>query len=155
MKQFLLLSLVEVRANTYSKYGNAKHNDFCTKSIEKKAMMSTFCFENCPSRKYTAYPHLAGTEGDTKLTQEVYDTWKAQRLDYVASVSYDVLLSYPDRTDPNLVTLLGTNGEILHQTQTVDKILSDDQNHTDVIAPFNAYSPAGNVTTVSISSHQS
>ena len=123
--------------------------------LRKETMMCTFCFENCPSRKYTAYPHLAGTEGDTKLTQEVYDTWKGQGLDYVASVSYDVLLSYPDRTDPNLVTLIGANGEILHQTQTVEKILSDDQNHTDVIAPFNAYSPAGNVTTVSISSHQS
>ena len=50
----------------------------------------------------TQRPHLGGTEAELETAQWVYDTW-AQFLDDVNYVPYDVLLSYPSDTQPNLV----------------------------------------------------
>ena len=62
----------------------------------------------------------------------------------MTKVTYEVLLSYPNKTDPNYIQL--RNGTaVLHETQLEELILSPDQNHTDVVPPFNAYSPAGDV----------
>ncbi len=42
------------------------------------------------NRKFTEYTHLAGTEGDDRLTQELYDTWIQQGLDHVATSTYEL-----------------------------------------------------------------
>jgi len=97
-------------------------------------------------RKYTKYPHLAGTDGETELGQEIYRTWLEQGLDYVTNNTYDILLSYPNKTDPNYIYLIDDNNEIKYTTQTVEKIVRDDQNDSRVVPPFNAYSPAAEVT---------
>ena len=97
-------------------------------------------------RKYTEYPHLAGTDGETELGQLIYDTWVEQGLDYVTNNTYDILLSYPNQSDPNYVYLLDDNGNIQYITQTVEKIVRDDQNDSRVVPPFNAYSAAADVT---------
>jgi N-acetylated-alpha-linked acidic dipeptidase len=94
-------------------------------------------------RKYTAYPHLAGTDGERELGEEIYRTWVEQGLDYVTNNTYDILLSYPNQSDPNYVYLLDENGNEIHRTQTEEQIVRDDQNGTRVVPPFNAYSPAG------------
>ena len=96
-------------------------------------------------RQYTRYPHLAGTEGEARLAAELYDTWTRQGLDYVTTDTYDVLLSYPNRSEPNYVSLLDAAGRTVHRSQLSEKTLSPDQNHSDVVPPFNAYSPPGHV----------
>ena len=42
------------------------------------------------NRKYTEYTHVAGTPGDEKLVQELYDTWVDQELDHVEKSTYEV-----------------------------------------------------------------
>jgi len=96
-------------------------------------------------RRYTLYPHLAGTEGEDRLAAKIYNTWTQQGLDYVTNDTYEVLLSYPNRSDPNYVSLLDGNGRQVYRSQLFEKILSHDQNHSDVIPPFNAFSPSGHV----------
>ena len=44
------------------------------------------------NRKYTGYTHVAGTPGDEKLVQELYDTWVDQELDHVEKSTYEVLV---------------------------------------------------------------
>lgn len=97
-------------------------------------------------RQFTAYPHLAGTPGEHLLAAEIYNTWIQQGLDYVTSDTYEVLLSYPNRSDPNYVFLFDADGNEVYRSQKFEKILSPDQNHSDVVPPFNAYSPPGHVT---------
>ena len=63
----------------------------------------------------------------------------------MTSDTYDVLLSYPNRSDPNYVALLDADGRVVYRSQLFEKILSPDQNHSDVVPPFNAYSPPGHV----------
>jgi len=92
------------------------------------------------------YPHLAGTPGEDRLGSEIYDTWVQQGLDYVTNDTYDILLSYPNRSDPSYVYLFDADGNEVYRTQKFEKILSGDQNHSDVVPPFNAYSPSGDVT---------
>ena len=96
-------------------------------------------------RKYTSYPHMGGTPGEDILGVELMDEWRRQGLDHVTSVTYDVLLSYPNTSDPNMIYLLNGTGGVEHATQREEEIVRDDQNHTDVIPPFNAYSPPGDV----------
>lgn len=38
---------------------------------------------------------MAGTSGDKRAADYVYDQWKSQGLDNVQMVDYDVLLDYP------------------------------------------------------------
>lgn len=52
----------------------------------------------------TSRPHLGGTETEWENAQWVADTWRAQGLDDVHLVPYDVLLSYPKNDTPNLVS---------------------------------------------------
>ena len=42
------------------------------------------------NRKYTEYTHVAGTPGDEKLVQELYDTWVDQELDHVEKSTHEV-----------------------------------------------------------------
>ena len=98
-------------------------------------------------RKRTAYPHLAGQEGSFRQADELAKLWEDQGLDKVEKPEYDVLLSYPQKDDPNLVYLYdesNPSNPIFISART-EKILSPDQNHSDVVPPYNAYSPSGDV----------
>ena len=88
---------------------------------------------------------MGGTPGEDMLANELMETWRSQGLDHVTSVTYDVLLSYPNTSDPNMIYLVDESGGVQHATQREEAIVRDDQNHTDVIPPFNAYSPPGDV----------
>jgi CHASE2 domain-containing sensor protein len=57
-------------------------------------------------RYLTSHPHLAGTEADLTQAEYIRDLWKEQGFDRVDIVGYDVLLSYPNETDPNVISLV-------------------------------------------------
>ena len=88
---------------------------------------------------------MGGTPGENKLADEMMSEWTRQGLDHVSRVTYDVLLSYPDKDNPNVIYLLDDKDTAQFTTQLAEEILSEDQDHPDVVPPFNAYSPAGNV----------
>ena len=96
-------------------------------------------------RRWTQYTHLGGTEGSRRLAKEITEEWRKQGLDQVMSQDYEVLLSYPNWTNPSYVQLLDGNGNQLFISQLTEAILSPDQNQSDVVPPYNAYSAKGDV----------
>ena len=62
-------------------------------------------------RDFTSHPHLAGTSADKEQAEQLKKIWLDQGLDRVDIVSYEVLLSYPEDGDPNIISL--HNGKLI------------------------------------------
>ena len=96
------------------------------------------------SRHLSATPHLAGTAADWDTADQLRQFWQHEAcLDQVHIYPYDVLLSYPDIRSPNKIVIKDENDQDIFTTQLFEKVLDPDQNQTDVIPPFNAYSASG------------
>ena len=93
-------------------------------------------------RDLTEHPHLAGTPADKQQADDLAKFWEDNGLQSVV-VPYDVLLSYPDPDNPNRIELQDGSGNVLYTTQLVEKIVRPEQDHPDVVPPFNAYSAPG------------
>lgn len=66
-------------------------------------------------RKFTRLPHLAGTEQNLKYAEQIKKEWQEFGLDSVELVPYDVLLSYPNKTQPNYISIVDSVGnEVMH-----------------------------------------
>ncbi|XP_023557921.1 N-acetylated-alpha-linked acidic dipeptidase 2 isoform X3 [Octodon degus] len=61
-------------------------------------------------RSFTELPHLAGTEQNLLLAKRIQTQWKKFGLDSADLVHYDVLLSYPNETHANYVSVLDEHG---------------------------------------------
>ncbi|ROT78135.1 hypothetical protein C7M84_003149 [Penaeus vannamei] len=98
-------------------------------------------------RHLTSRPHLGGTETEWENAQWVADTWRAQGLDDVHLVPYDVLLSYPKNDTPNLVRILNSAGEEVWASHGWQKpIHAPEESSPEILPNFNAYSAPGNIT---------
>uniref|UniRef100_A0A8D0GME5 Glutamate carboxypeptidase 2 n=1 Tax=Sphenodon punctatus TaxID=8508 RepID=A0A8D0GME5_SPHPU len=78
----------------------------------KKAFMAEMKAENIKQhlRNFTWLPHLAGTEENLRLALQIKAQWKEFGLDSVQLTPYDVLLSYPNKTNPNYVSIVDEQG---------------------------------------------
>ncbi|KAM9320565.1 putative N-acetylated-alpha-linked acidic dipeptidase [Gastrophryne carolinensis] len=92
---------------------------------------------------FTRVPHLAGTEENYRLAQQIQAQWKQYGLDKVELAHYDILLSYPNNTDPNYISIIDEHGNELYNTSLYEPIPEEYQNITDVVPPYNAYSAPG------------
>ncbi|GLD52381.1 putative N-acetylated-alpha-linked acidic dipeptidase isoform X1, partial [Lates japonicus] len=61
-------------------------------------------------RKFTRLPHLAGTEQNLKYAEQIMKEWQEFGLDSVEMVPYDVLLSYPNKSQPNYISIVDQLG---------------------------------------------
>ncbi|CAF0790038.1 unnamed protein product [Didymodactylos carnosus] len=88
--------------------------------------------------------HLAGTSDDSEEALSIAQQWKDYGLD-VTIHPYQVLLSYPDSTVPNRVSVLDTNGRIIYQTNGSESTYAEDGNlpFDRIVKPFLAYTPDG------------
>ena len=59
---------------------------------------------------FTRIPHLAGTEQNFQLAKQIQSQWKDFGLDSVELAHYDVLLSYPNESHPNYISIIDENG---------------------------------------------
>ncbi|KAG9481062.1 hypothetical protein GDO78_010353, partial [Eleutherodactylus coqui] len=92
---------------------------------------------------FSRRPHIAGSVQDEEvLATYIHNTWKSN-LHGSKVYNYTVLLSYPNASDPNYVSILSADGVESNLSDKVEKILSPDQNDSTVVNPFNAYSPSG------------
>ncbi|MED6257585.1 hypothetical protein ATANTOWER_027473, partial [Ataeniobius toweri] len=57
-------------------------------------------------RKFTRLPHLAGTEQNLKYAEQIMKEWQDFGLDSVEMVPYDILLSYPNKSQPNYISIV-------------------------------------------------
>nr|XP_053627350.1 glutamate carboxypeptidase 2-like [Cherax quadricarinatus] len=93
------------------------------------------------------FPHLAGTERDHQLAHLIHNRFMKAGFDTADLVSYDVLLSRPNRTNPNLITLEDEQGQVIFTSAYQEKSLQKDDSDPEFIHAFNAYTPAGDVRT--------
>ena len=93
-------------------------------------------------RQLTERPHLAGTPADFTQAKELSDFWEDLGLKSWIT-PYEVMLSYPDKNNPNRIELQDGSGQELFTTQIEEKILRPEQNQSDVVPPFNAFSATG------------
>lgn len=98
-------------------------------------------------RELTAVPHMATSAGDEKTVQLMLKRWQDPEfgLDDAWREEYAVYLSFPDRDNPNKVTVVNPSGTVLHSVREKEINYTDDQNHPDVVQPYAAYSPSGHV----------
>ena len=102
-------------------------------------------FSLFPSRDLTIRPHIAGHDQNKKLAEDLAKHWKDVGLDHVTLTPYEVMLSYPNMSDLNYVQLLNENNTEEYKSPLREAVLRPDENDTDIVPPFNAYSGTGTV----------
>lgn len=97
-------------------------------------------------RYLSSVPNLAGTPQDLEVASWVRDRFIEGGLDEVQLVPYKVLLSYPDMSNPNQVSLLDSSGKVNFTTSGRQTPLFSSEEFSPLVQPnFNAYSANGTV----------
>ncbi|XP_040584847.1 putative N-acetylated-alpha-linked acidic dipeptidase isoform X2 [Mesocricetus auratus] len=111
----------------------------------KKAFLHELKAENIKKFLYnfTRIPHLAGTEHNFELAKQIQAQWKEFGLDSVELPHYDVLLSYPNKTHPNYISIIDEDRYEIFNTSLSELPPPGYENISDVVPPFNAFSPHG------------
>uniref|UniRef100_A0A8D0FWG4 Glutamate carboxypeptidase 2 n=1 Tax=Strix occidentalis caurina TaxID=311401 RepID=A0A8D0FWG4_STROC len=111
-------------------------------SFKVLCLMAWFSLEiQFPS--LTPLPHLAGTKENLHLAQQVQAEWKEFGLDSVQLVHYDVLLSYPDDTKPNYISIIDEHGNEIFNTSLSEPPPPGYETVRDVVPPYSAFSAQG------------
>ncbi|NXM86221.1 FOLH1 carboxypeptidase, partial [Oenanthe oenanthe] len=111
----------------------------------RTAFMAEMKAENIKQFLYnfTQLPHLAGTKENMLLAQQVQAEWKKFGLDSVQLVHYDVLLSYPDDTKPNYISIIDEHGNEVFNTSLAEPPPPGYEAVRDVVPPYSAFSAQG------------
>ncbi|XP_013367423.1 PREDICTED: N-acetylated-alpha-linked acidic dipeptidase 2 isoform X2 [Chinchilla lanigera] len=94
-------------------------------------------------RSFTKLPHLAGTEQNLLLAKKIQTQWKKFGLDSADLVHYDVLLSYPNETNTNYISIVDEHGTEIFKTSYLEPPPEGYENVSNIVPPYNAFSPAG------------
>ncbi|MCJ8739807.1 hypothetical protein PDJAM_G00051380 [Pangasius djambal] len=94
-------------------------------------------------RKFTRLPHLAGTEQNLRLAEQIREEWLAFGLDSAELVWYDVLLSYPNTTRPNYISVVDQHGDEVMKSSLAEPVPEGYENVSDIVPPYNAFSAQG------------
>jgi N-acetylated-alpha-linked acidic dipeptidase len=95
------------------------------------------------SLKYlTSVPHIAASPRNNELAEFVRDEWMKFGLEDVRLVPYDVLLSFPEKIQVEL--LFPKKYRLNHREKSYEE--DPDTERTDVGIPYNAYSRSGDIT---------
>lgn len=93
-------------------------------------------------RLFASETRMSGTQGGNELVHLLEKSWKEAGIDSVKTTPYDVLMSYPNDTNPNKIQLISGN-TVLFESATAEKALDADSNKKTIVAPFNAFASAG------------
>uniref|UniRef100_M3YG69 Glutamate carboxypeptidase 2 n=1 Tax=Mustela putorius furo TaxID=9669 RepID=M3YG69_MUSPF len=108
-------------------------------------LVSEMKAENIKSflRSFTKLPHLAGTEQNLLLAKKIQTQWKKFGLDSAKLVHYDVLLSYPNETNANYISIMDEHGIEVFNTSYLEPPPDGYENVTNIVPPYNAFSAQG------------
>uniref|UniRef100_A0A8C5V315 N-acetylated-alpha-linked acidic dipeptidase 2 n=1 Tax=Microcebus murinus TaxID=30608 RepID=A0A8C5V315_MICMU len=108
-------------------------------------LVSEMKAENIKSflRSFTKLPHLAGTEQNLLLAKKIQTQWKKFGLDSAKLVHYDVLLSYPNETNANYISIVDEHGIEIFNTSYLEPLPHGYENVTNIVPPYNAFSAQG------------
>ncbi|KAF0882480.1 NALDL protein, partial [Crocuta crocuta] len=90
-------------------------------------------------------PHLASSPRDEALAQLLLQRWRDpdSGLDSAEAPTYEVLLSFPSREQPNRVAVVHPTGNVLFSCRQSEQNLTGEQGGPDVVPPYAAYAPPG------------
>ncbi|KAM4627920.1 N-acetylated-alpha-linked acidic dipeptidase 2 isoform 1-T1 [Polymixia lowei] len=94
-------------------------------------------------RKFTRLPHLAGTEQNLLYAQQIKEEWLRFGLDSVEMVPYDVLLSYPNKSHPNYISIVDQLGNEVFNTLLTEPVPEGYENVPNIVPPYSAFSAKG------------
>ncbi|XP_030056025.1 N-acetylated-alpha-linked acidic dipeptidase 2 isoform X2 [Microcaecilia unicolor] len=94
-------------------------------------------------RNFTRLPHLAGTEQNLLLAKQIQAQWKEFGLDSAELVHYDVLLSYPNESNPNYISIVDEHGNEIYNTSLSEPPPQGYETVTNMVPPYNAFSAQG------------
>ncbi|XP_003419649.3 aminopeptidase NAALADL1 [Loxodonta africana] len=96
-------------------------------------------------RELSREPHLASSARDEALVQLLLQRWRDETsgLDAAETTTYEVLLSFPSQEQPNLVTVVDPNGNVVFSCRQREENLTGEQGGPDVVPPYAAYAPPG------------
>ncbi|XP_037317931.2 N-acetylated-alpha-linked acidic dipeptidase 2 [Pungitius pungitius] len=94
-------------------------------------------------RKFTRLPHLAGTEQNLRYAEQIRKEWLEFGLDAVEMVPYDVLLSYPNKSQPNYISIVDEFGSEVFNTSLVEPVPEGYEDVADIVPPYSAFSAKG------------
>ncbi|XP_058042111.1 N-acetylated-alpha-linked acidic dipeptidase 2-like isoform X2 [Ahaetulla prasina] len=94
-------------------------------------------------RSFTSFPHVAGTEQNLRLAKQIQSQWKAFGLDTAELVHYDVLLSYPNQSSPNYISITDDGGKEIFNSSLFEPPPEGYANISGVLPPYNAFSAQG------------
>uniref|UniRef100_G1TPI0 Glutamate carboxypeptidase 2 n=1 Tax=Oryctolagus cuniculus TaxID=9986 RepID=G1TPI0_RABIT len=111
----------------------------------KRAFLDELKAENIKKFLYnfTRIPHLAGTDQNFQLAKQIQSQWKEFGLDSVELAHYDVLLSSPNKTHPNYISIIDEDGNEIFNTSLFEPTPPGYENVSDIVPPFSAFSPQG------------
>ncbi|XP_025056618.1 glutamate carboxypeptidase 2 isoform X2 [Alligator sinensis] len=92
---------------------------------------------------FTRLPHLAGTDENLHLAQQIQTQWEIFGLDLVQLTHYDVLLSYPDKTNPNYISIIDEHGNEIFNTSLFEPPPPGYETVRNVVPPYSAFSAQG------------
>ena len=98
-----------------------------------------------PQRNLTASPHIAGTPQDFSQADMLRQFWLDVGLDNAVTTPYNILLSYPDDTEPNILSLLDQNGGQVMASPAREASLTSEDTRDDIPFPNLGYSANGTV----------
>ncbi|KAG8002088.1 Glutamate carboxypeptidase 2, partial [Nibea albiflora] len=94
-------------------------------------------------RKFTRLPHLAGTEQNLRYAEQIKKEWLEFGLDSVEMVPYDVLLSYPNKTQPNYISIVDQLGNEVFKTSLAEPVPHGYEDVSNIVPPYSAFSAKG------------
>ncbi|XP_077422225.1 N-acetylated-alpha-linked acidic dipeptidase 2 [Vanacampus margaritifer] len=94
-------------------------------------------------RKFTRLPHLSGTEQNLKYAEQIQKEWREFGLDSVEMVPYDVLLSYPNVSQPNYIAIVDAQGNEVFNTSLAEPTPEGYEDVANIVPPYSAYSAKG------------
>ncbi|KAH9503273.1 Glutamate carboxypeptidase 2 [Bulinus truncatus] len=110
---------------------------FIIQSVDVKSLQNLI-------QNFSSKVRLAGTESNAELADIIKGMWLSSGLDKVHLSTYNVLLSFPNQSNPNKVELVNrTTGEILFSLKTYEPGLRAEDKNISVIS-YSAFSPPGN-----------
>uniref|UniRef100_A0A7N6ATK0 Aminopeptidase NAALADL1 n=1 Tax=Anabas testudineus TaxID=64144 RepID=A0A7N6ATK0_ANATE len=95
------------------------------------------------TEKFTRLPHLAGTEQNLKYAEQIKKEWQEFGLDSVEMVPYDVLLSYPNKTQPNYISIVDHLGNEVFNTSLAEPVPEGYEGVSNIVPPYSAFSAKG------------
>uniref|UniRef100_A0A3P9DUW8 N-acetylated alpha-linked acidic dipeptidase 2 n=1 Tax=Maylandia zebra TaxID=106582 RepID=A0A3P9DUW8_9CICH len=94
-------------------------------------------------RKFTQLPHLAGTEQNLKYAEQIMKEWQMFGIDSVEMVPYDVLLSYPNESQPNYISIVDHLGNEVFNTSLAEPVPQGYEDISNIVPPYSAFSAKG------------